>query len=134
MTAALATHLPLCRDYGILLSSATVREAAEVMAETAFGTVLIIDAHQQFLGLFSEEDLSRKVIAEGLDPEITAVGEVMLREPPMIHVSMTREEALELMAQCGFRALPVVDGAQIAGLLCLGGLVQAENLRPPVRA
>lgn len=54
----------------------TVLEAADAM-ERVHGTRLVIRNQDRFLGLLTEDDIVRKVLAAGLRPDIVRVADVM---------------------------------------------------------
>jgi CBS domain-containing protein len=96
--------------------SATVREAAKSMAERNIGAALVVEGGR-LLGIFSERDLMNRVIARGLDPDLTKVEEVMTRNPETLPPQADIREAMRLMVQRGFRHIPVVDGHKVVGIV-----------------
>ena len=55
---------------------ATVLEAARIMGDNGFGAVLVME-DGALIGIFTERDTLRRVVAAGRDPITTAVSEVM---------------------------------------------------------
>lgn len=92
-----------------LRPDSTVEEAVRVMAERNIGLILVVDDEGNLVGVFSERDVIRRVLARGLDPAKTRLSEVMTPNPKSIDPEATVEEALRLMARLGVRHLPVVD-------------------------
>lgn len=95
---------------------ATVREAAQVMREQKIGCVLVMEG-QSLLGIFTERDVLTRVVAEGLDPDATRLGEVMTPAPDTISADDMAIEALRLMDDGGFRHLPVLKDGQVVGVV-----------------
>src|SRR5262245_61747860 len=60
--------------------SATVLAAVRRMNDCRIGALLVTDGHRP-IGIFTERDILVRVIARGLAPETTPVGEVMTRNP-----------------------------------------------------
>ncbi len=88
--------------------AATVCEAAKVMDDGGVGCVLVVEA-DRLVGIFTERDLVRKVVAGGRDPATTAVREVMSPDPECLTQEDDVAYALNLMSEHGFRRIPLVD-------------------------
>lgn len=88
--------------------SMTVREACCLMASKKIGAVLVVD-RGQISGIFTERDALNKVLAGRLDPDKTLVSEVMVADPQTIRADKPLAYALHIMAEGGFRHVPVVD-------------------------
>ena len=95
---------------------ATVRQAAKVMRKHKVGAVLIIE-DEALKGILTVNDMTYRVIAEGLDPDKTLLGEVMTPDPDTVSSATTAIDALRLMQDGGYRHLPVVDGGRVLGLV-----------------
>lgn len=100
-----------------LMPHASVWEAACVMTKANCGSVLILDAAGEMLGILTERDLMTRVLAKALDPKTTPVANVMTRNPHTVSADTTVSQAVLIMIERGFRHLPVVgaDG-QILGV------------------
>jgi len=96
----------------------SVRDAAKVMAEHHIGAVLVVQANE-LMGIFTERDLVNRVVARGLNPEITLLIQVMTRAPETVAPDQVLADALDIMIEKGFRHLPVVDRGKIAGVLSM---------------
>jgi CBS domain-containing protein len=86
----------------------TVRDASKMMATRAVGAVLVVEG-DKLLGIFTERDVVFRVVACGLDPDVTRLAEVMTPEPKTIAPEKAFGVAMALMHENGFRHLPVVD-------------------------
>jgi CBS domain-containing protein len=105
-------------------SSTTVRAAAHLMAQKRVGAVMIVD-DKQLVGIFTERDIAFRVVAEGLDPDVTKVAQVMTRAPVTVGPDELFGHALQLMHEHGFRHLPVLEGGAPIGI------VSARNALDP---
>ncbi len=76
----------------------------------------------QLAGIVSDRDL-RRCAAAGRAPT-TTLDEIMESEPLTIEPSQTLREAAELMATAKISALPVVEDAQLIGILTLTDLLE----------
>ncbi len=95
---------------------ATARQAATLMRKHNVGAVLIIE-DEALKGILTVNDMTYRVIAEGLDPDTTILGEVMTPDPDTVSSDTTAIDALRLMQDGGYRHLPVVDGGRVLGLI-----------------
>jgi len=94
----------------------TVSEAARTMATGHVGAVLVVEG-EVLKGVLSERDVVSRVVAEGLDPETTTVGEVATREVFAVDVDAHVRECAELIRSKGVRHLPVLQDDRPAGIL-----------------
>ncbi|MBI3651204.1 MAG: CBS domain-containing protein [Acidobacteria bacterium] len=113
------------RELYKVASGATVQTAAEYMTERNIGAVTIVDG-DRVVGLFSERDLMRRVIATGKDPNAVTVGEVMTTELIAGLPEDSCEEGISKMRQAKCRHLPVLEGHQFLGLISLRDLLEVE--------
>jgi CBS domain-containing protein len=96
----------------------SVRTACRLMAERQCGSVLVTE-RGRLLGIFTEGDLVRRVLAPGHDPNLTLLVEVMTKDPDTIRPRETVDEAIRRMDEYGYRHLPVVDAGAVVGLVAL---------------
>jgi len=96
----------------------TVIEAARLMTEFNIGAVPVL-RDGDLIGIFSERDLMRRVVAGGRSPAMTKVSEVMTAKPQTVSADADVEECMQLMREAGFRHLPVMEGAKLLGLISL---------------
>jgi CBS domain-containing protein len=108
----------------IVLPGATVSAAAKQMAERNIGAVIIAE-EGHLLGVFSERDLTRRVVALGRDPRTTLVEEVMTSDLATIGPNDEHTRALDLMRRTGSQHLPVMDGERLVGILSIRDLYRA---------
>lgn len=88
--------------------STTVKAAAELMAARSIAAVTVLDG-EALAGIMTERDITVRVVARGLDPQTTAVGEVMTRDPDTLKADDKPALALRMMRDRNYRHLPVVD-------------------------
>ena len=104
--------------------SATVRQAAELMARRHVGAVVVVE-DDHLVGIFSERDAVFRVVARGLEPATTPLAQVMTPAPVTIGPERSFGHAMAVMQQHHCRHLPVVeDGLPI-------GIVSARNALDP---
>lgn len=88
----------------------TVRAACRLMTDKRIGALLVIEAGR-IAGIFTERDALNKILSAGLDPDTTTLEQVMVRDPQTITADKPLAYALYMMAEGGFRHVPVVDVA-----------------------
>lgn len=98
--------------------SQTVLELAQAMVDRNIGAVPVL-REGELVGIFSERDLMRRVVAGGLNPAETLVGEVMTEDPLTVSPNEDVEQCMILMRRHGFRHLPICDGKLLKGLVSL---------------
>jgi CBS domain-containing protein len=96
--------------------TSTVREVARLMTERDIGAILVVE-NAKLVGIFSERDLLKRVVARGLDPDATPVSEVMTRNPDTLPPGADIRQAMRLMVEHGYRHIPVVDGQKVVGMV-----------------
>ncbi|HLD78027.1 MAG TPA: CBS domain-containing protein [archaeon] len=105
--------------------SLAVADAARYMSERNVGAVCVLEQNR-LVGIFSERDLMKRVIAVNRDPGSTRVSEVMTAKPVVVDVHDSLERCLQTMKQAGIRHLPVVEGDKLIGLVSLRDLLQGD--------
>ena len=106
---------------------ASVREAACVMTKASCGSVLVIDTLGTLMGIVTERDLMTRVLAKAVNPETTAVTEVMTRSPICVGPDMLVSDAVLIMIERGFRHLPIVEaGSKILGVFSVRDALPRE--------
>lgn len=96
---------------------ASVYEAACVMTRANCGSVLVISSNNELLGILTERDLMKRVMAKALDPARTPIHKVMTPHPRCVAPEMRVSDAVLIMIERGFRHLPVVaEGGKILGV------------------
>jgi CBS domain-containing protein len=96
----------------------TVLETVCAMVQRNIGAVPVLH-NGKLVGIFSERDLMKRVVAEGRDPRSTSLAEVMTDDP--LTVSMTEEvsNCMTIMRRNSFRHLPVCHEGQLVGIVSL---------------
>ncbi|RJP28283.1 MAG: CBS domain-containing protein [Actinobacteria bacterium] len=117
--------------------NATIKEAAERMALTQAGELVVVAPGDRVLGMLGAEDLLRclipeydELLAEGGSPSRLhphrrstdllphlKVKEVMRKVDTFLDPEQTLESAFGLLLQSGGKTLPVVSGDRLAGSL-----------------
>ncbi len=100
----------------------SVTEAAKIMLENSRGAVVVTE-HGDPVGLVTERDVSRKVAAKGLHPQLVKVRSIM--SSPLITVDMDAPvaEAVDLMLGRGIKRLLAAENEKIVGIFTQGDVL-----------
>lgn len=101
----------------------TVLEALKIMADQNMGSVVVKDGNQ-FLGIMTERDYSRKVILKGKSSTDTVVGEIMSTDLPKVTPRDTIEFCMQLLSDKHIRYLPVFDEGVMCGIISINDVVK----------
>lgn len=103
--------------------AAPVLDAVKLMAEKNLGALLVLDG-EEFVGVISERDCTRKMLlADRLSRE-TPVRDIMNSPVQYVGPRHTNEECMALMTDKRLRHLPVMDNGKLIGLVSIGDLVK----------
>jgi signal-transduction protein with cAMP-binding, CBS, and nucleotidyltransferase domain len=117
------------RDLELVNETTSAGEAAVRMADKRIGCLVVQgegpDAEQQpIMGLFSETDLIRKVMATDQADATTPVGQIMSSPLQTIAGHRSMLDASHVMEQHGVRHLCVSDDEEIVGIISIRDLVR----------
>ena len=102
----------------------TLLEAARSLGEKRIGALIVTSADGSILGILSERDIVRALIA-GAGALDDAVSQHMTADVVMCRVSTSLQEVMEQMTHGRFRHVPVLDeGGQLAGMVSIGDAVK----------
>ena len=96
--------------------STTVLEAAKIMKKRKIGNVIIVE-NKQPIGILTESDILKKVVAEGKNVNEVIVKDVMTTPIVVIDPYVTLEVAMETMGKCNVRRLPVTENDKLIGII-----------------
>ena len=102
--------------------STPVAEALQIMADKNIGSVVVME-NDQYLGIMTERDYSRKVILKGKNSNDTTVSEIMSNDLPSVRPSDTIDHCMQLMTSQNIRYMPVFDGGKLAGIISMSDVV-----------
>src|SRR5262245_28961225 len=98
----------------------SVAVIAERMHQRAVGTLVVINARNQVIGIVTDRDLVSRVLAKGRNAAEMSVRDVMTIGPKTVCEWTQIESALLTMRTGKFRRIPVVDHTnKLVGLITL---------------
>lgn len=103
--------------------SDTVLAATQKMNEHSVGALLVINDEGRLVGIFTERDVLRRVVAVELMPSKVQVSEVMTADVACCTPETSIDEARSIFRQYRIRHLPVIgDDGEVMGLISIGDL------------
>ena len=109
-------------------ADASVAEACRLLADRRVGALVVLEG-SEVRGLFTEREVTTRVVAHGLDPARTPVRDVMVREIATVPLHASVDEVELLLRRRRVRHLPVVGGRGLLGIVSLGDLARYYALR-----
>ena len=97
-------------------SSISVLEASKIMKKHKIGNVIIVEKNHP-VGILTESDILKKVVAEGKNAKDVQVKTVMSTPIIVIDPYVSLEDAMKTMGKCNVRRLPVVEGDKLIGII-----------------
>jgi len=94
----------------------TVREVARLMREYRVGSS-IITMDNQPIGIVTESDILKKVVAEGRDANKIVVKDIMTSPLIAVDPYITIEDAMKIMNKHNIRRLPVIEEGKLVGII-----------------
>ena len=102
----------------------TVRAAVERMSKRNYGAIIVADGAEKVIGMMTERDVMRRVVAENRDPDTTRVSEVMTADVRCAGADDDYVQWLRIMSNERFRRLPIVDAdGKLVNIMTQGDFV-----------
>ena len=108
-----------------LAAEESVLTAARLMNERGIGGVVVTEAGEM-VGIFTERDVLRRVVAEQRDPATTTLREVMTSPVMTCRPEATLEECVAFITAKRIRHLPVVGEEDLCGIITSGDILASR--------
>ena len=105
---------------------ASVSDAAKLLAEKKFGTVVVSADGEHADGILSERGIVRELAKSGGGCLDKAVSEYMTRKLVTCTSQTNVDDVLQQMTEGRFRHVPVVEDGKMVGLVSIGDVVKAQ--------
>ncbi len=99
-----------------------VKTAAEMMRDNGIGSIFITSG-EEIIGILTDTDLVRRVVAAGADPLTTTVEKIMSAPIASIEGNATLLDANDLMAKQHIRHLGITKDGEMVGMISVRDLV-----------
>ena len=97
---------------------ASVKRAAQVMNKHEIGCLIVVKGNKA-VGIVTERDMLKRVVARAADPKKTRVEEIMSQPLIVVEPDMELEDAVKLMFEMKIKKLPVVDNGKLVGIVSI---------------
>ena len=119
-----------------LRAGSRLEAAVQVLAAQHISAVPIVDAHDRVVGIVSEADILRERIApdpraslrpvdQPDEPWHRLVDDVMTPDPVTVQENSDAGRVADLLADTGWKSLPVVNGLRLVGVVSRSDLLHA---------
>jgi len=111
------------KSFNIISQEETVYKALQMLNSVNLSYLVVMD-NEEYKGIISERDYSRKVILKGRHSSDTKVKDIMSVDVPMVSVNDTVEKCFHLIDDHKTRYLLAFDDEQFAGVITINDLLR----------
>jgi CBS domain-containing protein len=101
----------------------SIYEAAKKMRDSKIGSI-VVTKNSQVVGIVTERDLVRRVLAEYLDPRTITINNIMTPQVTSISPEEDIADAAHLMRKNGIRRLTVLQDGTLVGIITTNDLLR----------
>ncbi|MBD2626261.1 CP12 domain-containing protein [Trichormus variabilis] len=117
----------MTKDVAMIRSSATVKEAIDLMRARDWRVLIVDRRHEQdAYGIITESDIVYQVIAYSQDPNKVRVYEIMTKPCIVVNPELGLEYVARLFANHHLRCAPVISG-ELLGIISLTDILAQSN-------
>ena len=121
----------MTRDVKLADPGMKLKDAAALMRDGDFG-LLPVGENDRLVGTITDRDIAIRAVAEGKDPNSTAVREAMSEGIHYCFDDQTVDEAADLMSEAQIRRLPIVNrDKRLVGIVALADLATEPKTGEP---
>ena len=112
----------MTRGVEVVRPNTGLKQAAEKMKDLDIGALPVSDG-KSLIGMLTDRDITVRAVAEGRDPLVTEVKDVMTTDVVYCFEDQDVKEAAQIMADRQIRRLPIIDrDKRLVGIVSLGDL------------
>ncbi len=104
----------------------TIDSIAKVMSANNIGSIVVVKDDIP-IGIFTERDLLKRVVASGKNPTKTTVGEVMTKELITVNKDEKLRAVYHVFVINHIRHLPVVEKGKLVGIVSLKDIARVVD-------
>jgi len=112
------------------LPSDSAQRVAQIMCEENVGSIPVVTDQEsrKLVGMITDRDLCCSVIAEGLDPKVSAIEKFMTLNPVICRDGENIENCERLMQEHQIRRIPIVDADEhVIGIVAQADLALKDK-------
>ena len=113
---------PKGRNVVSIVADDSVLTAARLMNNRGIGCVVVLE-DDELVGIFTERDILRRLVAERRDPATTTIREVMTAPVITCRPEAKIEECAALITERRIRHIPVIDDDGLCGMITSGDIL-----------
>lgn len=113
------------REVFTIQSGSSIKDAVNYMASKGVGLVPVMK-NEMLVGVFSERDLVKRVIANDKDLILTPVDDVMSTNLVIAKIDESNESVLAKMKEAKTRHILIIDNEKLVGVLSLRDLLEID--------
>src|SRR3989344_9390801 len=110
----------------IISPDSPVAYCAKLMEEKHVGSLIIKYSEKGMIGIVTEQDIVRKIVAKNVNPEMAKIGEIAESNLYTISEKEDIYDALVLMRDKNIRHLPVLSAGELIGLLTIKDILKIQ--------
>ena len=113
----------------------TVEHFLKVLKSHKIGSAIVLDQYDAISGIITERDYIKELAGRNRPPQEVPIAELMTKQPHTLLHSSTISLAFDVMANGGYRHIPVVDHKEkLTGILSVKNFYQLPNCKHTFRA
>jgi len=106
-------------------TSALVMDAVKIMNQHMIGC-LVVNKNGSPVGMVTERDLLKRLLAESKNPEKTRIQEIMSKPLIVAKPDMEIEEVIKFMFDRKIKKIPIVEDGKLLGLVTFTDLLSFQ--------
>lgn len=111
----------MAQDPRTVATTDSVSDAAKTMRDADTGDVIVLKSGE-LCGILTDRDIAVRAVAEGRDPNRTAVDEICSHDVVAVAPDDDVKEAIAVIRNRAVRRVPVVEGTRPVGIVAMGDL------------
>lgn len=113
-------------DVAFVKPDSYVTEAAKLMKKLDIGSVPVCEKNG-VIGILTDRDIVLRNIAQGKDPSVTLVKDVMTGDVFTASPEMDVDDVTDIMAERQIRRLPVVENSKLVGIIAMADIAVEDD-------
>jgi CBS domain-containing protein len=104
----------------------SVMDALAIFAANRVGSLLVVDAHDNILGILAPRDVLIVVLKDYENVKNIKVSTVMTKDLLVATLDDDIEYIQNIMTENRVRHIPILDGGSVKGMISIGDVVKAQ--------